>query len=327
MGHMVIEQALTLNSTNVNDSLDPSTDWTTTMSAVNTGDRVVVKTESDGTTPIFPYEVYQAVSDSVSSYPPTNTSEWVRVGASNAHRMFDGRNNSRTVATDSSGNIVASVEPTGRPKFVYLIGLRDVQRVEVDVSYSVASTPTTDTFESDLLISYNAVGFYSWLFDIKAVDRSYRRSAGFYIVTQPSPPFSPTITVTLYGSAELPAQCGQLIIGTGFWLGDTEWGVEPALKDYSTFEASAFGDKELVPRQNTREMSGTLWVPTNDYDRVFQIFETRINQLALFDFNNGDDISSGDVKDALRVYGKLSSISGGLQYNKTPINLRIEGNS
>ncbi|MEA3641306.1 MAG: hypothetical protein VBE63_15380 [Lamprobacter sp.] len=324
---MVIEQTLTLNSTNVDDSLDPTTEWATTMDAVNTGDQVVVKTESNGTTQIFPFEIYQAVADSVTSYPPATPSEWVRVGASNAHKMFDGKNNSRTIATHSTGNIVTEVVPKGRPKFVYLYGLRNVTKVEVDVSYTHDGSPRTDTFESDLLISYSAVGFYSWLFDIKSVDRAYRSSAGFFIPTVPAPPNEPTITVTLYGAPDISAECAQLIIGTGFWLGDTEWGVEPTLRDYSTFEANDWGDKVLVPRQNTREISGTLWVNTQDYDRVFQIFESRINQLALFDFNNGDEISSSGVKDALRVYGKLSSISGGLKYNKTPINLKIEGNS
>lgn len=315
MGHMVIEQKLTINSTNVpNDTL---TEWKNRTGAVTSGDQVQVNFESDGTTARFPGEIYEAISDGVTGYPPTNPNEWLFVGAINRHRMFDGRNNSRTVA-DSGEGITVSVTPEGRCKFVYLIGLRNVRKVDVSVN-------STDNFSADLLISYTAIGWYSWLFDIKTIDRAYRRSAGFYIVTGVTPPYQPTVTITLH-SADKPAECGQVVVGTGFYLGDTEWGVEPALRDYSTYEADVFGNRTLVPRQTTRNVGGTLWVPTNDYDRVYQIFESRMNSLALYDFNNGDDISASDVKDSLRVYGKLTSVSGGLQYGKTPINLQIEGN-
>jgi hypothetical protein len=344
---MVVEQTLTLNTTNVDvDWYDPETGAVVALPEYDSGksggyslspsiERVIVKKEANGTAR-FPHEVYEPLVDGAISYPPDNPADWLFMGATNPHRLFDGRNNSRTIA-DAGKNITVSVTPEGRVKFLYFIGLRNVRRIQISVFYNIGAESYTKVFDTDLMISYTPTGWWSWLYDIRSVDRAYRRSAGFYIARQANldagegesiiaPPLQPQITATLFSASDGPAECGQIICGTGFWLGDTEWGVEPEIKDYSTYEANAFGSRSFVKRQTTRNIRGTLWVPTNDYDRIYQLFESRMNSLALYDFNNGDDLSASEVKDALRVYGKLTSASGGLAYNKTPINLQIEGN-
>lgn len=333
MGHMVIEQPLTLVETSVTvDWYDQETgaatsltEWKNLSGTVSVGDLVKVSYETNGTTPRFPAEVYKAAVDDATEYPPSDPTKWVLLGAVNQHKLFDGRNNSRTVA-DSENNLEFKIRPLGRIKFVYFVGLRNVRKIEFLIIYTRMGRAYSYSYSSDLLISYTPTGWYSWLYNIGGIDSSYRRSAGFYVVPpgETVPPYRPELRITLYSTDE-PAECGQVIAGTGFWLGDTQWGAEPELKDYSTYEADEWGNKTFVPRQTIRNVRGTLWVPTNDYDRVYQIFESRMNSLALYDFNNGDDISSPEVLDALRVYGKLTSMSGGLAYNVTPVNLQIEG--
>lgn len=312
MGLMLTPQTLTVLANNVAASglneYAPATGYTT-------GQQVKVSFESDGTTPRSPVREYQALGSSTGSYPPDNPADWGHMGAQNRERLFDRYNNSRTVA-DAGENIEVSVQPPGRARYLYLIGLRNVTNItaEEEVSGVVQSTSTRD-----LLRSRNPVGFWSWLLDIEGEDRYYTRSAA---ITLPNGYYQPRLNITLT-SGPSPAQCGQLLCGTGFSLGRTQFKADPGLKDWSHFEQNALGVSEHTPRDSTRTLRGTLRIASTDYDRVYSLLESQQKELALFDFNNADD---GDyVFDANRIFGKLDSFSGPILYGESDINLKITG--
>jgi hypothetical protein len=306
MARIVTPQTLTIDSTNVAASSYPAYSAGTTyalganVSAVGT----------DGWT-----HEYESLQASNLGNALTDTAYWLDLGTSNRHRMFNGFNNSRTIA-DSGEDIEVTVTPDGRARYLYLIGLRNV--AEVTVEEEVDSTVESTTV-IDMLRSRNPVGPYAWLTDIEGIDRYYARSVA---IPLPGQYFEPQLNITLSSSAAL-AECGQVIVGVGFPLGETEWDVEPSLRDYSTFEKDGFGVTQYVPRETTRDVSGTLWVDTRDYPRVYGLFESQMGGLALYDINNED---TGDYSlDPIRVYGKLKSFSGGIAYEKTPINVTVEG--
>jgi hypothetical protein len=48
-----------------------------------------------------------------------------------------------------------------------------------------------------------------------------------------------------------------------------------------------------------------------------------MNSFCVFDFNNEDGVDRSF--DSLMLYGKLESISGGMDYDQTPLNLKVVG--
>jgi hypothetical protein len=312
MARLVYPQTLTLDSTNVAAStLD---EWSDASVSYTIGNEVKYTTGQ-----ALPNHTFRAITDHTSSASNApeigGTSNWFDLGATNQHAMFDGFNNNRTVA-DASEDIEVSFTPEGRARFLYLTGLRNAKSVTVEEE-TTAGVQSTITI--DLQKSRNPVGAWAWLLDIAGIDRYYARSV---VIRLPGMYHQPQLNVTLESGAG-PAECAQVIVGTGFDLGTAEEGGEPGIKDFSTFEQDEFGVTKFVPRQNTRKLRGTIWVDTEQYDRIYSLFEDRIGQLVLLDLNNSD--GGAYSIDPFRVYGKIDSFSGGLEYEKTPINLTISG--
>jgi hypothetical protein len=315
MARIVIPQTLTLNSSNVAASGLSEYASGTSYTA---GQQIKVSFESDGTTPRWPVREYEAAGSVTGIYPPDAAiTEWVEIGAQNRDKMFDGFNTSRTVA-DTGENIEVTVTPSGRVRYLALLGLRNATSVTVEeeVSGVVKSTQTIA-----LETSYSPVGWWAWLFGAVGTDRVQKRSAVFIL---PGYYSSPQINITIVSAGGQQAECGQCLLGAGFELGPTEFEAEPELKDYSTFEQNQFGTTRFISRQTVRNTRGTIWIPTVEYDRIYSIFESNMNRLAFFDLNNEEDGQPYSF-DALRVYGKLESMNGGISYGVTPINLKIVG--
>jgi len=261
----------------------------------------------------LPHHEFESLVDDNINNPPLvgGTSNWLDLGATNQHRMFDGLNNSRTVATDVSGEIEVTLSVTTRVQTLALIGLRNVASVVVQ---QIVDDSTVNTITRDMTNTYDRVGWWAWLFG----DRTYRRSC---VVALPGIYTSQSVHVRLVPNGA--AECGMCLIGKSYDLGDTQWGAQPGLKDFSTFEEDDFGNTQFVPRQNKRQGDYTIWCDTVDFDRVFSILEDRIGSLALFDANN-HQYDASDF-DAIRAYGKIESVTTGLAYGVTPIDIRIVG--
>ena len=314
MARLIYPQTLTINSTNVATStLD---EWSSASVSYTVGDQVKYTAGQS-----VPHHAFEATADHTSSSTNAPTIggdiNWLDLGAVNQHAMFDGFNNNRTVA-DSGEDIEVSVTPSGRARYLYLTGLRNASTITVqEVTGDPGVVRSTTTV--DLLKSRNPVGPWSWLMDIVGDDRYYARSVAIRL---PGQYYNPQLNITIT-STSTGAECAQCLVGLGFELGPTEWDAEAEIKDFSTFEQNTFGVTTFVPRQNTRKLRGTIWIESTEYDRVYSLFEDRISQLVLLDLNNDD---SGDYTlDPLRAYGKIDSLSGGIQYAKTPINITLSG--
>jgi hypothetical protein len=303
---VTVESARTITSTNVDGSL--LTEWSS-ATTYTTGQQVKFTSGQS-----IPHHEFESLIDDNTNNPPVvgGTSKWLDLGATNQHRMFDGLNNSRTVATDASGGITVTVGVTTRVQTLALIGLRNVKSVIIS---QIVGGSTANTITRDMTVTYDRVGWWSWLFG----ERSYGRScvvdlAGIYT--------SQSIQIQLVSGGGV-AQCGMCLIGKSYDLGDTQWGAQPGLRDFSTFEEDEFGNTQFVPRQNKRLGDYTIWCDTPDFDRVFGILEDLIGSLALFDANNHQYDTSNF--DSIRAYGKIESVSTGLAYGVTPIDIRIVG--
>lgn len=244
------------------------------------------------------------------------TEWWADLGPQNRDKMFDGLNNSRTVADTGDDRISVKITPSHLARSVALLGLRNATSVTIKQFASPEDTEPLTAQTFNLLHSNLPVGWYTWLFG--SYPYTYRRSlivplAGLY--------FQPCVQIDIIGGT---AECGQCFFAMPYDLGCTADGASPSLLSYSTFQPDEYGHIQYVPRQNTRELNFTLWTQTDRFNNIFSLLETLESELVLIDANHHTAPDETDF-DALRVYGKITSLRPGLAYAMTPIDIRIQG--
>lgn len=296
---------LTIASTNVVAStLD---EWSDASVSYTLGDQVKVTT---GVLPHREYEAKQTHTSSAENAPTeADNPYWIPLGATNQHAMFDGFNNSRTVADDPSGNIVVELTLTSRLQYLSLLGLRNCS--------SVTLTQTVDGTEvnsetHDLRTSWNPPGWWEYLFGERAYVRSFAtRLYGNYS--------SQTLTITLTGATT--AEIAQCLVSSGIEVGCTLEEGRPRIKRWSTFKTNTFGVYEYVPRKSTRVGNYMMVLDTPQVDRVFAFMEDleESGNLVVLDANNADTSF-----DCIRAYGAITDFAPGLKYNKTRCDFKIE---
>ena len=244
----------------------------------------------------LPHHEFESLQANNQNHRPAigGTDWWLDLGACNRHKMFDDRVNSRTVATAADGSLRITMSAAAGATVVALLNLRNAAAVTITQTVGGLLKST---------VTVNPLNARSYVYDLPSVGSN------------------PVIAVDLLASAPAtPVECGHCVLGAPTELGATEWGAQPGLLDYSTFEKTTYGDTIFVARQNVRENSFTTWVETADFDRVFNYVESVLGTLVLIDANNADTSF-----DALRVFGKIASFRPGLRYNRTPIDVRVEG--
>ena len=292
---------LTVTSNNIAASGETLWDVDT---AYTTGD--VVRYTPAGTT--YEHE-FEAKQDHTGQIPIAKGSVyWIDLGTTNRNRMFDGLNNSRSVADAPSGDIEVQINVLKRAQTLHLLGLRDVESVTVtqSVGGSVVHTHT-----ANLETPPTPVGWWSWLFGERIYAASHAiRLLGTYM--------NQTLSITMRGVTN--AQCAQVLVGNPFFIGCTETNASPRIQSFSTFTPDDFGVYQFTPRQSTRQGQYTVWVETSKIDYVYQLIERYEQQLVLLDANNANTNF-----DALRAYGKIVDFTPGIAYDMTPFDIKIEG--
>lgn len=308
-----IPQTLTLDASNVAASTLAAWASGTTYAKHSEETPVQVQYQEEGSTIVREYESLQAAN---TGHPPAEggTAWWLDLGPCNRDEMFDGHNNSRTVADSGDDRIQVKITPPGRAQYLALLGLRNIYEVVISLYDTPSGTVPLAQLGYWTVQSMHEIGWWDWLFG----SHYYRRSL---IIPLPGMYYRPCVQVDLIGGL---AECGQCFFCAPYDLGCTADGASPALLSYSTFQADEFGVVKYVQRQNTRELNMTLWTQTSEFDRIYGLLERHESDLVLLDANHQEGADATDL-DALRVYGKLTSIRPGLAYDRTPIELRIQG--
>ena len=301
---LIVPSSPTLISTNV--AASSLSEWS---AATTYALGATVKLTAGQALPHHEFESLQA--DNINHQPAIGGNDWwLDLGATNQHKMFDLRNGSRSVATAVDGSIRVVIQPPARTAVLALLGIKGAKQAVITQRYggAVKSSETVNLLTTD-----SPTGLWTYFFgEYRVTTSTVRELPGLW--------YQPEITIELIAEGGAPVECGECFLGQAFDIGDTEWGAQPGLLDYSTFEKDEFGETFFVPRLNVREGTYTIWAETAQFDRIFSLFETCINKLVLIDGNN---VSTR--YDALRVFGKITSVRAGLAYGQTPIDIQIEG--
>jgi hypothetical protein len=292
---------MTVNATNVAGS--SLNEWTSGAS-YTMGEQVKVTAG----VPI-PHRAYEAsqdhTADSENKPVKDGNAFWIDLGPINANAMFDGMVPQSTIA-ELNQDIEVDVTIPGVARWLYLFGLRDISTARV-TEYDGATQAKQKDYP--LLIAS------PW--DTESGAYTTKRSVALPLLGISGQRVVLTLTSTGY------AEVAHMLVGVGYSMGYTDWGAEPGLKDFSVFEQNEFGTPSFVSRRVTRQMLGTVWVETDNFDRIYTLFESHMNRLCVFDFNNDDHIE--ESFDSLMLYGKLESVNVGLDYGQTPLNIKIMG--
>jgi hypothetical protein len=301
-----------LASTNVAESgLD---EWAADT-AYTTGDEVKYTVGQP-----LPHREYRARIDHTSSSdtPPKEggNAEWIDIGATNQHRMFDGLNNTPTVSDAPSGDIIVRINLSKRRQVLSLLGLKNVGYVSIEQEVNgVVEHSEAINLAGARRSPGRSPGWWTWLFGqsekASAKSLTYRLRGNYR---------NQSLILTLTRAGVGPTECSQCMVSSEIDLGCTLEGAAPRIKKWSTFRANEFGEYTFVPRKGTRTGSYTLIMDTSYVDTVYGIMEDLEENLVILDANN-DDTSF----DSIRAYGSIVDFSPSLTYNKTRVDIKIEG--
>ena len=254
---------------------------------------------------IYAHQVWECVqSPSLGKTPGSDPLWWARISPTNRWAMFDSEISSQT----SVASPLTVVLKPGTVNSLALFGLGGTT-LAVTVRNGLAGEVVysrTLTLDGTIIADW-----YQYHFE-PSVQRAD-------VVLTDLPPYGDAhITITLSGGGSV--QCGIVLVGTVYVLGDTQYGATASIIDYSRKDTSALGITTFVQRKYSKRLSAELMLPNVQLNKVQRVLaDLRATPCAWI----GTDT---DGFDPLTVYGFYRDFSITVAYpNQSLCSLEIEG--
>lgn len=242
-----ITSAKVLSSTAV--ELYPTWSSSTTYAL---GDKVI---EGD-----YTYE--SLIASNVNKQPSLNPTSWLNIGANNKMSMFDTEVNTQTVATTSLTVTFKPGKVFDTVTFLNIIGSSITLTVRDFVGGSVVYTKTLNLDNS----SISVIDWYTYFFE----DFDFLTEAVF----QGIPPYANgVIEVVISSGTGSTVAIGATCVGSIVTLGDTQYGLNYGIRDYSVKETEEFGNTKFVERAYSKRMSPVLLVANTRLNYVSSVLQ------------------------------------------------------
>jgi hypothetical protein len=278
--------------------LTSSTVAETDAAAYNAG-----TTYAAGAKVLYQHRVYESAADgNVGNTPSTSPDKWTNTGPSNRWAMFD-----RAVGTLTKTGATLTV--------VMQAGLIDALAfLETQAASAVIRLVNDTTTVFLKTVSFEAGG--------KAITDWYQyftapvgRARSMVIENIPMYADA-TLTVTL--THESAVECGAMLLGTIYPLGETQARPQLSFSDYSLKETNAFGVTDFVERAWAKKASLQVVVPTSSVDDILsELVSVRARPVLYI----------GDKRlDWLRIYGLARRAEVTVEYiDFSYLTLELEG--
>jgi hypothetical protein len=218
-------------------------------------------------------------------------SRWLDIGAANAWAPIDYQTSSILKGLNSSGTIVDPVFKVscnaGYWNRVALTGLYNVASITIKVYVSGSLTETKTA-------------------TLTAGTYSIRPETAVINITALSTAADIEVTLTRDVSTIVPT-CGKVILGYGYELAQTQWGIETGILSFSKKERDpVFGTVKLVKRKSAKRLRASCTIKTASVtgDIAYRVIANRDGQACFFDFNNSDT-----SYDRMRFFGFITDFS------------------
>lgn len=241
------------------------------------------------------------VNATVPELAPTH---WLDIGPTNRWAMFD-----KVVGTATSGTSPLTVVLTpGQINSIALQGLV-AESVQVIVKDTVGGTVV---FDQTIDLEFAQItDFYEWFFEPFEV----RSDA----VLTNIPPY-PDCEVTIIVRGATTVKVGLLVVGNSYEIGDTQYGAQIGILNFSVKSTDAFGNTTITPRGYARRMDIKVWMPAIYLNRTYQLLSELKDTPCIWIATDTSGYES------MIVYGFYRDFTIDIAYFSTNVcNLQIEG--
>lgn len=244
-----------LDASNVTEA--DATEWTATGGLVAGTLRMVTTTANGAATAT--HKIYSVATGGDSSQDPTidDGTNWTEVSSTNRYKMFDEVVQDQTTRAD---NIEVEITPT---TLVTGIGLINLSANSVTI---VADDPTDGEVYNETFSLVSDSGIVDWwAYYFTPIERVTNLA-----VLDLPPTLGATITITIADTGET-AKCGICALGEYRTLGDTIYGANFSIRDYSQKTESATG-RITITRGSYRDVADvTVVLPNSSFNVVKQL--------------------------------------------------------
>jgi len=231
---------------------------------------------------------------------------WVNMGADNRWRMFDGA----SVNVSSAADLISCglQMPVGnRADSIVLLNLDGVS-AEVTVTDPVEGV-VYDTTHS-LISNLGITDWYSYFFEpiIRITE----------LAVTDLPPYAAALIGVTINAAGQTVSCGELVVGLSKFIGNSQYGAQLGIQDYSVKQTDPFGNYTILQRAFSKKATFQVWVDAARVDSLNQLFaDYRATPIVWI----GADEYSSTI-----IYGFYKDFSVEIAYMEVSIcSLEIEG--
>ena len=281
-----------LRSSNISEVDYP--EWSS-VETYSLGDRVIRLND---------HKIYESLQDSnINKLPSTEGTFWVVVGATNRWRMFD------DIISDPSTNeatIDVSIQALG---FVDTIAALNISATSIRIIITNSYTGVVEYDVETVLTRQGEVrDWYAYFHVLPKFSDSY------VITGLPLIP-DPIIRVIFSG---VTVKVGELVLGLGIDLGNTQYGLSLGIVDYSLKSRDQFGNYFITERAFSKRANITLELYNIDLDFIYKTLSDLRAKPTLY-YSTTDYSSTW-------IYGIYKDFSITIQYPTVSIcNLELEG--
>lgn len=232
--------------------------------------------------------------------PPT----WLDLGPVNRLRMFDGKLDTLTTASDS---LIVDITPGVIVSGVALFNV-DAETVRVTYNDPVEGL-VYDTGEIGLLDDSSVDDWHDFFFD------TYQRRSDVAFLDIP-PFLDGTLTIELKNQGAI--SIGQVVLGSVYQLGEAQYGSSAGIIDFSRKEQDSFGNFVITPRRFSKRA---------DYDVVIDATQGANAQRVLAQYRTTPVVWVGEEgREETIVYGYYRSFDVLLSNPAfSNVNISVEG--
>lgn len=204
------------------------------------------------------HRIYESAQDANLNHDPvTDTSNpawWIDIGPTNRWAMFD-----RAVGTITTGATPLAV--TIAPGIVNSLALLDLYASGVTVTITDGlAGPTVFSQSYTLGDSAELFDWYMYFFDPIIQKDS--------LIVENLPPYTAAHITISIASAGANAECGTLSLGTMVEVGQTRYGAEIGILDYSKKETDIFGITSVLERAYAKRIEARVLIDNDRLDYI-----------------------------------------------------------
>lgn len=269
--------ALTLGATDI--AASSYSEWSDATAYI-AGDEVVVTTA-------IPHREYRALQSSTNKPPATEPAYWSDLGATNQYRLLDDSVNTQTTATTS---FYTTLTPAGTPTHLALYGLSGVLSVRVEITFDGALVYDVTHV---LSVLRETGSWWEFFFGARTYQSSLQVPVGGW--------YGGEFKLTFTGDTGATLGVGHAALGIATGIGETMYGAQLEMTQYSTKEPDEWGNMVLVRRQNAKVARCKLVCSDAQVDHIYSVLAALDATPAAWDLNN--TTGAGEGYDSFRIWG------------------------